>query len=48
MSRPRYLVIWGIRPYCQNVSAYWTEYHAEQYMTALRLNGTPCRLAVLP
>jgi hypothetical protein len=43
---PRFRVIWGCNG--DNVSTFWTDYHAAQYIRALTLNNTPCRLEVLP
>ena len=43
---PRFRVIWGCN--ADNVSTFWTDYHAAQYVRALTLNTTPCRLEVLP
>jgi len=45
-NRPRFLVIWGCNG--DNVSHFWTDYHAAQHLRALTLNNTPCRLEVLP
>jgi len=43
---PRFRVVWGCNG--DNVSLFWTDYHAAQYLRALTLNGTPCRVEVLP
>lgn len=43
---PRFRVIWGCN--ADNVATFWTDYHAAQYLRALTLNNTPCRLEVLP
>lgn len=43
---PRFRVVWGCNS--DNVSLFWTDYHAAQYLRALTLNGTPCRVEVLP
>jgi hypothetical protein len=41
----QYLVIYGVRER-PAVSVYYTDYHAEQFARALRLNGTPCQIVV--
>ena len=45
MIAPKFFVIWGTNG-ASNVSMYYTRHHAEQFLRALSLNGTPCRLEV--
>ena len=37
---PVWIVLWGMSGKSRKV--YFTPYHAEQFVRALRLNGTPC------
>lgn len=39
----RWRVYWGCRE--ERISSFYTEYHAEQFLRALLLNGTPARIA---
>jgi len=40
VNRPKFRVIWGVQR-VPNVSYYYTEYHAAQFLFALQMNGTP-------